>query len=318
MEQPTKQSLLKNFLDFLKKPNMAQGEIETPNRKLWSIFSLWSFCIIFVLIVGLLNSLLLKLLHYDLENVIFNEFMRQNKFTLLFLLASIWAPLVEESAFRLSLRLSAKKLSFSLAIAFLFLSRVAFEKFLPDWFLSILTLSGMISFLLSLAILFLIFFALLRIKIIFNFLQRIFSSYFPFIFYSSCLIFASLHIFNYYGASRVWPIMPMLVLPQFILGILLGFVRLRFGFPYALAIHSFHNAITIAPLLILSLLAPNLTMQIINNDTLTPESISTGDSLASIFIGFLMLNFGILVLFTAIRLFARYRRQKINEKAIKQ
>jgi len=73
---------------------------------------------------------------------------------------------------------------------------------------------------------------------------------FPFVFYLTVFIFALLHISNFTLEKGMWYTAPLMVLPQFILGLYLGYIRVRNNIGYSIFIHAFNNAI---PILIFSL-----------------------------------------------------------------
>ncbi|UAB78247.1 CPBP family intramembrane metalloprotease [Erythrobacter sp. SCSIO 43205] len=75
-----------------------------------------------------------------------------------------------------------------------------------------------------------------------------FARGFPVFFWLSTVAFALVHLANFDEGSL--GILLPLVLPQFILGSMLGFVRVRFGLWAAIALHAAHNAtaVTIAAL----------------------------------------------------------------------
>ncbi|MHA7820298.1 MAG: CPBP family glutamic-type intramembrane protease [Erythrobacter sp.] len=76
---------------------------------------------------------------------------------------------------------------------------------------------------------------------------RWFAWAFPLLFWLSTLAFALVHLANFKEGGAV---LLALVLPQFVLGALLGYVRVRIGLWAAIVLHSAHNAtaITIAAL----------------------------------------------------------------------
>ena len=71
-----------------------------------------------------------------------------------------------------------------------------------------------------------------------------FTGAFPLFFWFATLAFALVHIANFeFGGS--WSSLAMLlplVLPQFILGMMLGYVRVRFALWAAILLHAAHNA----------------------------------------------------------------------------
>ena len=67
-----------------------------------------------------------------------------------------------------------------------------------------------------------------------------FSKTFPFFFWFSTLAFALVHLWNFEEGSLA--VLLPLVLPQFILGSMLGYIRVRFALWAAILLHAAHNA----------------------------------------------------------------------------
>lgn len=135
------------------------------------------------------------------------------------------APIFEELLFRLNLVINKKNL-IGFLITCLFLAIFFFFKG------SNLKLILFISILLIFLII-LIYFTQYKLIIISNY---------RFIFYSTAILFGLLHIFNYSGITTsniVWT--PLLVIPQIIMGLLLGYLRVTYGFIYAVICHSLIN-----------------------------------------------------------------------------
>ncbi len=75
--------------------------------------------------------------------------------------------------------------------------------------------------------------------------------YFHFFFYLSALIFAIVHIGNYTNTGLLFYMLaPLLVIPQFIIGISLGYIRLKLGFVWSILFHGLYNLILMSPMLI--------------------------------------------------------------------
>lgn len=71
--------------------------------------------------------------------------------------------------------------------------------------------------------------------------------FYPYVFYLSAILFAFTHISNYQSDNIKWFMAPLLVMPQFILGLLLGYIRVRYNFLSGYLVHAFHNLIFITP-----------------------------------------------------------------------
>ena len=74
---------------------------------------------------------------------------------------------------------------------------------------------------------------------------------FRFAFYALALIFGYIHLSNYEIDTQILLFSPILVAPQILLGLIFGYIRVRFGFIWAIAMHSFYNG----TLVIIALLA---------------------------------------------------------------
>jgi len=78
---------------------------------------------------------------------------------------------------------------------------------------------------------------------------------FPIAFYGSTVLFALLHLSNYQdGLSS--PIMLLAVLPQALVGLILGYVRMRFGLVQAIIFHALYNFVLIGIFLMAQSMAP--------------------------------------------------------------
>jgi len=80
------------------------------------------------------------------------------------------------------------------------------------------------------------------------------SKYFKFFFYASVLIFGFYHMTNFEITTTTLLLSPLLVSPQLSVGTLLGFIRVRFGLLWAIALHAAYNLLLVGPVLILKVL----------------------------------------------------------------
>ena len=69
------------------------------------------------------------------------------------------------------------------------------------------------------------------------------KKWFPFFFYAAAFLFAIVHLANYDLPSTKWLVAPVLVLPQLLLGFMLGYVRLKHGIIAAMLVHAMNNLI---------------------------------------------------------------------------
>jgi len=69
-------------------------------------------------------------------------------------------------------------------------------------------------------------------------------------FYSVTILFALFHLSNYNYTPNLLIFAPIVVLPQFVTGFLIGFIRIKQGFIWGFFLHGLHNAIFILPFLL--------------------------------------------------------------------
>jgi len=77
-----------------------------------------------------------------------------------------------------------------------------------------------------------------------------FKNYFPYFFYGVAMFFAWVHLFNWDISVDKWWMTPVLVSPQLILGLLLGYVRMKYGIWYSILVHALNNAIPMMALIL--------------------------------------------------------------------
>jgi membrane protease YdiL (CAAX protease family) len=137
----------------------------------------------------------------------------------------IFAPVVEEILFRLILRFNKKNLVILIVSTFTLLILFIFKKDLIKILVySFLTIG--------------ISFCMIYFKPCKNFLTK----YFNICFYVIAGLFGILHIYNYLGIniSNLF-LSPLFAIPQFILGLILGYIRINNGFFYAVLFHLLMN-----------------------------------------------------------------------------
>ena len=154
--------------------------------------------------------------------------LRQSQYFLIVVL--LLGPLVEEIIFRLPLRLRKINLGLAVFIAtFWILHSKVFPldfyaaKMYQDFGLSVLTVG-------------LVWLAPVR------WLQTVQTSYFKYFFYFSVIAFGLMHISNFTTLNtEVLFFYPIYVLPQLVMGIFLGYIRIRYSFLYAYIFHALTN-----------------------------------------------------------------------------
>lgn len=68
--------------------------------------------------------------------------------------------------------------------------------------------------------------------------------YFKYAFYSTAIIFGYIHLFNYQEINANMILFsPILVAPQILVGLYLGFIRVKFGLLWSIALHAVYNGV---------------------------------------------------------------------------
>ena len=76
----------------------------------------------------------------------------------------------------------------------------------------------------------------------------------------------------------MWPLLPLLVLPQVIIALWLGFVRLRYGFRWAIFAHALHNGCLLLPVCLTKLFG-SAQLQASGLENLDMDTLTVGDQL---------------------------------------
>ncbi|MDO5680860.1 MAG: CPBP family glutamic-type intramembrane protease [Pelistega sp.] len=166
----------------------------------------------------------------------------------LFLLAAIWAPIVEELLFRFGLR--RPKLILIYVPLMIYVMHNG-----PN--IVSLGIVVLLSFLLIL-------FDLLRqtderFALPFAW-RRYYRQWFPLVFHASVFSFAAMHLMNYqFGDSMTW-LVPLLILPQWLTGLVVAWMRMRDSMACAVVMHAIFNG---GPILLMLLLMQLLPEQVL-------------------------------------------------------
>jgi hypothetical protein len=88
--------------------------------------------------------------------------------------------------------------------------------------------------------------------------RRRYVRHFPWVFYLATLVFAAMHLGNFYlNQTPLW-LMPVLVLPQWLTGLVLSWMRTRRGIGSSILMHAMFNAGPVLVVLALMKWAPDL------------------------------------------------------------
>ena len=148
-------------------------------------------------------------------------------------LAVIMAPILEEAAFRLPMKFSYVRISIALGVALLVIAgQIQDEK-----------TAGMVIGMVLLSVFIYQFVNNQKDNLLNEKLGNWWEHHFYIPFWLLTVAFALLHLSNFGDFPLHFA--PFLVLPQFVLGAILGYVRTGFGFVYAVLFHALHNGVLV-------------------------------------------------------------------------
>tara|TARA_B110001450_G_C17665310_1_gene499277 strand:+ start:32 stop:1432 length:1401 start_codon:yes stop_codon:yes gene_type:complete len=242
---------IKALIAFTRKPVFEdEKQCFYPNLKRFGI----------VLLLDLILLALTTVLFYVVYFFGLDEILKNNETIKLFnefplwldaLLIIVLIPIIEEFVFRFHLKYRRWVINIYLPIVLI----------LTCSFLISLNSSIMSICIIIVCLLALIFYIVFNQKTT-NYIERIWIRKFNLVFYITTLLFALIHITNYELSLTVILLAPILILPQFIGGFFIGYLRVKAGFIWGVTLHMASNAILMLPLIIsLSTAFPAVSIQ---------------------------------------------------------
>ena len=204
---------LKDFIDFLKNPVEQKDQIQTIKQKSKRFFSL---LVLDLLVAGIVLVIVavIKKLGLDLaETYAMYELFEILPVWGVVLVTVIVAPLLEELAFRLPLRFR--------------------YNFLARLIILLASIAGKRN----------------KIKVAIC-LRSFWRRHFRWIFFSSAIVFGLIHLTNYELSPTILLFAPLLIFSQFVGGLMLGYLRVKYNLMLAILLHSIFNGILIVAYLI--------------------------------------------------------------------
>ena len=199
-----------DFLAFLKHPSEQPDPIQTRQQKAKRLFSLLIIDMAAMIILMSIMYGVEKLGLIDSEKHALKKLMNQLPISSILLGGVIIIPFIEELIFRLYLRFKYNYVAQSI----LLLSSVAGAQNKS------------------------------KLEI---FLKNFWSKNFKSIFYLSAILFAYVHIFNFEYSTTILLLSPILIAPQFVIGLFLGYLRMKYNLVLGYFMHAIHNAIFLIP-----------------------------------------------------------------------
>ncbi|PKQ60554.1 hypothetical protein BZG02_19000 [Labilibaculum filiforme] len=232
-----------DFLKFLINPNSQRIEFNSKKgihiKRILIVICLTMTSAITGLVLLVFSNLILTKLNImppDVENI--GKALALNSFNTyqIFFLAAILAPFIEEVIFRLPLKFNNLYLAFSISFFYLLVKLLA----KVDFYLGNYDIKYITSHIVTGVSLFIVTLLILKIKRVKNALLYVYKNKFGFLFYSVAAVFGIIH---YPGELSIY--MFTLTIPQTIAGVFNGYVRLKFGFQYAVLMHFITNSFVV-------------------------------------------------------------------------
>lgn len=226
--------------DFVKNPIIDMPALSTIKEKLKIFISLFLLGILLAAFLGVIILGLGKLDLTSSDKSKVQDFINHYPKWIVFVIVVFFSPIVEELFFRLHLRLTEKYMH----INFIIIISGVLLLLLPAVEVNYIKIS-----ILALGVILLLIYFIKKAK--FNqFILTIWNRNYFYVFYISVASFGLLHITNYNPKLITFLLLPILVLPQLILGLFIGYIRLRLGFFWGCIFHVFHNCIFMTPFMI--------------------------------------------------------------------
>lgn len=234
----TSLSIVRKFFQFLKNPRPHVSANSSIRQNIIQVLVLVATTYGFALLIGLLSWALITMGFYEevqhfmydqLKAIFAKEVWRESDWTTVAftIISAIWiAPFHEEVTFRLFLRYRLRNLIISLslqAIFFLSLMHGSFNDSLPGFLFVLLIITLSVSA-----------FWVMRQARYQACLLRWWDRWFPFIFYYSAMAFGLIHYVAYGLEGHALWFAPVILAPHFLMGLMLGFVRIQYGMWYAI------------------------------------------------------------------------------------
>ncbi|MDD4028567.1 MAG: CPBP family glutamic-type intramembrane protease [Caldisericia bacterium] len=229
---------LHDLFSFVLHPTIEKKSLPLSfGRKIEAVFQYMSVNLILQLLLGSAITFFLYYIDSQFGATTTNaltDFVKSSSYLSLLMLGGIVLPFLEEVGFRLPLHFHPLSLGISLAYILVLLYSLVFPQpsSLGTNILVVIAISLLIGGLCAL-----LFYGKRDSIALFWHRQ------FRWIYYSFAILFGCMHISNFSSPS-IWVYLftPLLILPQFLSGLVLGYVRLQFGFFWGFAFHALWNS----------------------------------------------------------------------------
>lgn len=224
--------VLGDFIAYLKRPYRIESNLGFSPQNLMIVTTF--FIVVFMCSMFLFVPLASLAGMNDSDHALTDLLANQSKW-MVALMAIVAAPVAEEMIFRYPLKYrrpaALLAIGFVIMVAYMLLSQVYTEPWLQSLMLGI--------FGSAVILIFMVFFTVESLER----LETLVTNNFGKIFYMTAVLFAIIHFYNFQGDSAKLYLLPILVFPQMVLGLVLGYLRMRFGMWSNLYVHALNNAI---------------------------------------------------------------------------
>ncbi len=239
-------SIRKDLFEFLKEPNYISFKELTISDKLLILFKVFILSYIGLYVVSVPSAILEYFGIFQgfemktnriYESIIKN--ISDYKLYFLFMVIIIY-PILEELTFRLSLtkfHINSIKISFSVFSGMIIYFLIGKYLWMPQEYYLFFLMTLFYMFLLSV----IIYIPLYLNKIEFLKIENYWNKKPKIIFYAIAILFASLHIFNISIRLKDLIYLPLVLLPFFVFSLTFGYLRIRLGLLYSIALHVIIN-----------------------------------------------------------------------------
>ena len=247
-----KKPLIQQFFRYLSNPTTEVGSKPNWQIIIFNVVRLWAITFVISMFFAMLSNLILGREGYSEDDFAITEIVMDFPYFLVFFLVAIWAPISEEIAFRLGLRFSPINWGLSLSFLLFFLISILDLPFIPSGWFTFNSLVGTFSTIIFILLTAVLIYKVLSCKKVGFFVEKFFRRNFQFFFYTLAILFGALHIMNYdINLREMWFFIPILIAPQLLLSFTISFVRMQYGFVWAVFTHAFNNVVAITPILFL-------------------------------------------------------------------
>lgn len=260
-----KKPILLELANFIVKPGKhselykkrTKATLKRFFHNLFDFIRIWSLQLFLTILFGLIALQIASKLKIDTSQNAIDDIILEMSPILVLAFSVIYAPITEELSFRGLLKPNIFVISISIPfigltlIQFLMLLFPILETIIPEQFYNLFSVKGIIFYAAFLLISLGIGYVTNNFLKVTTPLQKFYKKNLWWIYYASAISFGVLHITNYLNFRELIWITPLLIAPQLTVGLLLGFVRVKYSLSWAILGHMLHNLILVTPILIM-------------------------------------------------------------------